>query len=223
MKNLILVILSLSGLSVYADIIWSGDMNLQLDYAPTHSTPGAPSSDPSIFELDFNEDGIIDLLLNYSDGIQVTPANGSALVNHGEILAQEDVWGDFNLGPVVNSSLTWGNDAESLAYYSYSDAYGDVYTGPWVMARQGTLGLSFQAGGQTHYGWLRMSNQYGESVTVHDFAYESSPDTGIIAGAVPEPSSVALFTIGAIGAWILRKEKTANQRVHSIAGSARSE
>lgn len=71
---LFIAILSFCEFSVSADIVWSGDMDLQRDY----------TSEPHIFELDFNEDGIIDLLLNHSRGIELTPVNGCALVNHGE-------------------------------------------------------------------------------------------------------------------------------------------
>jgi hypothetical protein len=91
------------------------------------------------------------------------------------------------------------------------------------------VGVEFEAEDGVHYGWIdvegatwSMENHLltDSSLIIHGWAYESTPGVGIAAGAVPEPSSVALFTIGAIGVWILRKEKTANKSVHSIAGSA---
>lgn len=179
MKNIILIILSFCGFSVYADIVWSGEMDLQLGY----------TSIPCIYELDFNDDGVIDLLVNHSRGLQITPTNGCALVNHGEILAQQDFYGDYQTGVVIDSSLAWTTDQERLVYYSHSDAYGDYYAGLWMLARKGTLGFSFEENGQTHYGWLRMSNQYRESVILHDFAYESLPNQGIVAGFPPLDSS----------------------------------
>jgi hypothetical protein len=36
------------------------------------------------------------------------------------------------------------------------------------------------------------------TATLHGFAYESTPGTGIITGAVPEPSAAALLGAGAI-------------------------
>ena len=194
-------------LSVHADIVWSGDINLQLDYTSYIVTPDDPLPQPGIAEFDFNNDGTIDLLLNHSRGMELTPLNGCALVNHGESLAQEDFWGNYDLGITIDSSLAWGTDEALLVKYSHSDAYGDSYIGPWIVHRQGTLGFSFEENGQTHYGWLRMSNQYGSSVLVHDFAYESLPNEGIVAGAIPEPSSVGLLAIGAMGIWTLRKRK----------------
>lgn len=53
-----------------------------------------------------------------------------------------------------------------------------------------------------HYGWMRVANPFpsfflvGEVV---DWAYESTPNTPIEAGAVPEPGTVALWGIGAVG------------------------
>lgn len=206
--SLIIATLSCCGLTVSADIVWSGNMNLKLDYAPFSVSPDDPPTGPHIFELDVNTDGTTDLLINHYRGITLTPTNGCALVNHGEILAQEDVFGNYSLGEVIDSSLAWGTDTENLVYYRYSDAYGDHYNlGPWTIAQKGALGLSFDVDGQTHYGWLRMSNQYGESVIVHDYAYESVTNNGIVAGAIPEPSSIMLLLVGAGGIWMVRGKR----------------
>ena len=51
------------------------------------------------------------------------------------------------------------------------------------------------------YGWVRLSTGIGDvysSYILHDWAYESQPGVGIVAGVVPEPSTWALFLCGTI-------------------------
>lgn len=78
------------------------------------------------------------------------------------------------------------------------------------------IGVEFEAVDGVHYGWIdvegasrTMENHLltDSSLIIHGWAYESTPGVGIVAGAVPEPSSLILFTIGAIGTWTLRKRK----------------
>lgn len=66
-------------------------------------------------------------------------------------------------------------------------------------------------GTPTNYGWFRMTTGTAAAGggTVVDWAYESVPETGIIAGAVPEPSSLACLALGAVGLSTLRRRKAA--------------
>ena len=62
------------------------------------------------------------------------------------------------------------------------------------------IGLQFQIAGQTYYGWVRA----GAPVVginggwIYDYAYETVPNTPILAGQVPEPSPVTLCLLGII-------------------------
>jgi hypothetical protein len=52
----------------------------------------------------------------------------------------------------------------------------------WAATPQAYLGLRFDIGGATHYGWARLSVPSATSFTLRDYAYNSVPGEGIQAG-----------------------------------------
>ncbi|MDX1419791.1 MAG: hypothetical protein R3181_07490, partial [Rubricoccaceae bacterium] len=77
-------------------------------------------------------------------------------------------------------------------FYTYAFAVTSAYKfGPYCTAfsgRKGYAGFRFVAAdGELHYGWLRLHAGFSTNVaTVFDFAYEATPDTPILAGAVSD-------------------------------------
>lgn len=76
---------------------------------------------------------------------------------------------------------------------------GDFYGQTAFMA------IHFQIGTDWHYGWVRIrGGRWGDELTLRppawilDWAYETRPDTPIFAGAVPEPSTVAMVVGGGL-------------------------
>jgi hypothetical protein len=57
------------------------------------------------------------------------------------------------------------------------------------------LGVSFQAEGETHYGWIRMSDVSETTFVVHDWAYETQPDVGIVAHATRDLAFVGISQV----------------------------
>ena len=76
-------------------------------------------------------------------------------------------------------------------------------------------GIKLDIGGIAHYGWVRLKTEPIDPITgdglppltgtIFDWAYETTPDTAIAAGA-PEPSSLALLAAG-VGALGLRRRR----------------
>jgi hypothetical protein len=95
----------------------------------------------------------------------------------------------------------------------------DRWRGTWGEQGTGLLGVRFLADDDHHYGWIRLNvedvlpgNIDGDAqriITPHvvDFAYEATPNTPIIAGAVPEPATwLLVFAAAAMAAgWKLRR------------------
>jgi hypothetical protein len=137
------------------------------------------------------------------------------------------------------SPLSFGADIgvgldPSLSFYGGSGILqktdGDPTTtaqkGPWpVDGSSAYLGIEFNAGGGLQYGWIQLSactpddavsgnpcNVDPGIVTVSSYAYQTTPGVDIAAGdtgAVPEPSSIALFALGAAGLVAYRRRKLA--------------
>jgi hypothetical protein len=86
--------------------------------------------------------------------------------------------------------------------------------GPWVGLTNAFLGLMVDVPGSSpHFGWARLSVDENLGIVLHDFALESEPNTPIAAGAglaVPEPGSLGLLALGAVGlaAWRKRRARS---------------
>lgn len=117
------------------------------------------------------------------------------------------------------------NTSATLAFnYSYNSHYGTataftaIYAGSSdggaFLDTRGFLGVQFQIGGNTHFGWVDLEVDAILGATrIYGWAYESFADTQIKVGAtstaVPEPGTLATLALGAAGvlAWRRRGEK----------------
>jgi hypothetical protein len=137
--------------------------------------------------LDLNHDGITDFQIDNvfhvtHTRLEVWPAAGNyAAMSHFGIAEA------LPRGAVirVNRPSMQGNSSripEILA----SIAYSGYYVGYWFNVRNGYLGFGFKIDGKLHYGWARLTvilnRNFQIEATLTGFAYETEPETPIIAG-----------------------------------------
>lgn len=173
---------------------------------------------PITYELDFNQDAIIDLLFE-STGMwfSVDPLNENRAIAGGD--AVHALSDGFLIGPGVDTN-DWQQGTYGLILNSCAvlpPPYGVTCNGEFI-GTTAYMGVKFYISGYEHYGWVRISNPW-EGISggiIMDFAYETTPGVGILAGVVPEPTTVGLLSVGVI-ALIFRQrraKKKPNNRLH---------
>lgn len=81
-------------------------------------------------------------------------------------------------------SWYWWTDGATSGAGSNGPYTNTYYEGAWG-GQTRFIGLQFDIGGNTHYGWCRIAVDFGyNGFTVMDYAYESTPDVKIDAGSV---------------------------------------
>lgn len=107
-----------------------------------------------------------------------------------------------SIGDNLPGNTVWDASSYTLAQWMMlldNNTHEMVGGGTWFGEHEMFLGLRFDAADGVHYGWVRMSvySEYG-GATIHDWAYNTVPGEGLVAGVVPEPSTIALFLIGIV-------------------------
>jgi len=110
----------------------------------------------------------------------------------------------FLIDANANTGGTWGNSAaESTGATAFN-----------LNSSDNIVGFRFvneANGNQVHFGWMRIS--LAESFTAQprtlvEYAYESNAGVGIQAGAVPEPTSLSILALGALGLVARRRRRS---------------
>ncbi len=178
------------------------DSNAQIIYEDLNdfilTTPG------NFFEIDLNSDLNNDFKLTIFNsvlsgtqsygpyaGIPFINTVDGALVNGsntGSFVTVSSNPAALNYSNIINASDTFDANIDDLATHatlSYQ-GYGmvsNIYSGNWSDQQNKYLGLKFTDGANTHYGWLRLSvSKTADTIIVHDFAYNTTPNQSIQAG-----------------------------------------
>jgi hypothetical protein len=177
-----------------AALVGAAGANAQVVYTnvdPDVSVDAAPGV-PAGEALDLNNDANPDFALFSGDTIATTGSRvrytvvapyGTAASSNaiaGETPSAYDYALALNSGDMINATLNWIAATNTMAYNVDSS---NPYNENWNGVTDKYLGLKFVVAGNTHYGWARLDvDAIGDVWTLKDYAYQSTPDSTILAG-----------------------------------------
>ena len=98
-----------------------------------------------------------------------------------------------SIGPAANFITN------SVNYAFFASIYSGATYGPWADESDKYLGIQFDIDGEIHYGWIRLDVTVGPvSLTIKDWAYNSTPNEMIMAGDIGGVDSEITFNDAAI-------------------------
>jgi len=175
-------------------------------------TPAFPSNE---FTLDMNNDSapefkfsaVMDAPL-YSVYVECFESGAVLFPRQLGVISVVAIQKDSLIGSgELGGSARWDTTLGILSHSDLIFPTGSIKGGPF-WETNAYLGVSLTINKNTHYGWIQIDNPSAfPGGTITGFAYENTPNTSIIAGAIPEPSSMILFIVGVTGIWSLWKGK----------------
>ena len=158
------------------------------DVNPDYSHDAPQNNGFAEYLLDLNNDQTIDFVVASKD--TVTPnahvrftfaaPYGAGNAVAGETPSAYDYALALDINTMVDSTLNWIAATNTMAYNADS---ANPYNENWNGVTDKYLGLQFVVGGNTHYGWARLdSYAIGDSIVLKDYAYEATPNVGIMTG-----------------------------------------
>lgn len=167
-------------------------------------------------DIDITGDGTIDFTLtSWSNGSATLAANGN-----NQLLSYQGLLAALSCGASVDSTgsgNTWSTGQLTLSVVMGLDGPpGFSEGGNFVGLTNAYVGFDKVVNGQNYYGWIQVQDALGLDLgvygTVTAWAYETTPNTPILAGQVSEPIS---FTADITGS----NEAPPNRSVNSGTGT----
>jgi hypothetical protein len=162
----------------------------------------------SSFLIDLNHDGIDDFRIYSYDlsgqgEVDVFAARSNRIIGVNQKCGFEN--NDPSAAPLAaGAEIGEGKPFQALANcMAFSDS--GLHNGPWFGIQNRYLGFAFMIEGKVHFGWARLSLGnfiFNQTAEITGYAYETSPNTPIIAGDEGNSASVTRNS-GTLGALAL--------------------
>ncbi|MGA0419101.1 MAG: hypothetical protein ACO3P9_03640 [Phycisphaerales bacterium] len=153
--------------------------------------------------------------------LEIAPVSGSEVVGTGQKVGSAGVAAALSAGSTIDSGSQWGGNASIKVLAQFDKANG-TGSNTWAGLSNRYIGGRVEtapSSGQYLYGWIQLSvpgnalagGTTPTSVTVHDWAYETTVGQSILAGSttsVPGGGAMALLSLGAsgLGRWRSRRK-----------------
>lgn len=194
-------------------VVYSGPLNIQQNYdSVNYRTPinlGVSGTNDFTFGYDGNT------LKPYVD----TRTSVSATINQSGVMSLFEKPGSKGFpvtpaGTMIDATYAASFPTNFARGYMYQDDTQTV-AGDWsnTAVTEGFVGFELALGGNINYGWLHfIDNPISSptSLTLVDWAYQSTPGLGIQTIEAPEPSACALAGLG-VAALLARKRRSAER------------
>ena len=208
MKKTILFLALAAGLTSFAGNANAEIINLSVNQSTLWTLLYVPSNGNGVSDSGAQAPGFFGLDMN-GNGIQFESASSMSMFGMVFSRPEQVRSGNANFMSMT-SFLTVGTTISSAS--TFLDPFSSVY--PSSSANQQYVGL--EAVGRNkefYYGWASFTD-LGGIMTLNDAAFNTTAGSSIIVGqttlqSVPEPSTYALFGIGAIGLLMVMRRKKA--------------
>ncbi|MCH8902928.1 MAG: T9SS type A sorting domain-containing protein [Bacteroidetes bacterium] len=160
------------------------------------------------FKLDLDNNAVLDFMINlkinsaagfFGNSVTASPlaanainASTTTITISTKVYVRKTPYAMIANDP-IGSAQMWQTAASQFLALSFKVPLNFGTAGNWPGATDKYLGLKFDIGGQTHYGWARLTiSATAISFTIKDYAYEDIADTVILAGDTGALTSVSL-------------------------------
>ena len=172
------------------------------------------AENPASYSLVLN--GQVAFTFNSGTDFDIDPAGSNMVIgvylDSSSAVGAAPLPSDAPIGPDPGAYAWLGHDPVYgplvLANATGSGIIGDpiLFSGPFAGVPSAYIGLEFYEDNQPYYGWVRVGAPASiNGGWIYDYAYETVPNTPIEAGAVPEPSILALLATGTATLFFRRK------------------
>lgn len=178
----------------------------------------------AIVGLDINNDATFDFVIGSMDSTYsgtrvrytlVAPYGTAGNAIAGETPGAYDYALALDAGNMIDNTVNWISATNTMAY---NVAGTNPYNENWNGVSDKYLGLKFNVGANTFYGWARLDVLAdGDVFTIKDYAYNSTANTGLTAGQ-GMPANLDEATLDQLVHFINQANNTVLVKVNGIDG-----